>query len=188
MKAKLKHILCHIEGIEDNQLDDILSLFTIKNVKRNTILVSEGEISKSIYLIKSGSMRTYHLTRQGLEKTRYIGFEDSVITSFASFITQSPSKEYVDTLEESELYVLSHKNFYQLVKTIPAWSQFYSKLLEATYIFQNQKIADLITLTAKERYDKLYLENPHYIKRLSNKILASYLDIRQETLSRLKSK
>jgi len=56
------------------------------------------------------------------------------------------------------------------------------------YSFQNRKIEQLVTLTAKQRYNIVLKENPVLIQRLSNRILASYLDIREETLSRLKSK
>ena len=55
-------------------------------------------------------------------------------------------------------------------------------------LYQNKKIEDLVTLSAGERYAILIKERPDYIQRLSNKILASYLDVTQETLSRLKSK
>jgi hypothetical protein len=60
--------------------------------------------------------------------------------------------------------------------------------MEMAYSFQNRKIESLVTLSAKERYDLLIKENPKAVQRLSNKIIASYLDIKQETLSRLKSK
>ncbi len=56
------------------------------------------------------------------------------------------------------------------------------------YTFQNKKIESLVTLSAKQRYEQLMQENPAIIQTLSNKIVASYLDMAQETLSRLKSK
>ena len=68
------------------------------------------------------------------------------------------------------------------------WKIFYQKILEMAYSFQNRKIEQIVTLTAKQRYDNILKENPILIQRLSNKMLASYLDIREETLSRLKSK
>jgi CRP-like cAMP-binding protein len=75
-----------------------------------------------------------------------------------------------------------------LVSAIPQWEKFYRTLLEMAYLFQNKKIENLVTLSAKQRYGNLMTETPIYIQRLSNKILASYLNITQETLSRLKSK
>src|SRR5690606_27386851 len=113
---------------------------------------------------------------------------NSIATSISSFISQKQSFEFVDTLENSELYAIRHKDFYQLVSDIPLWEKFYRTLLEMAYLYQNKKIETLVTLSAKQRYDKLMAETPIYIQRLSNKILASYLDITQETLSRLKSK
>jgi CRP-like cAMP-binding protein len=188
MTGKLKYYLRANINIDDKQIDRIISCFKLRTVKRNTVLLSEGEICKEFYFVHSGCIRTYYITKQGHEKTRYVAFENSIATSISSFISQQPSFEFVDTLENSELYSISHKDFYQLVSYIPQWEKFYTTLLEMAYLYQNKKIENLVTLSAKQRYDKLMTESPIYIQRLSNKILASYLDITQETLSRLKSK
>jgi CRP-like cAMP-binding protein len=188
VKEKLKHYLRINTGIDEEQIDEIVSCFKPKTVKKNTILLSEGEICKELYFVHSGCIRTYYITKQGHEKTRFVAFDDSIATSISSFISRQPSFEFVDTLENSALYAISHKDFYQLVSDLPEWGKFYRMLLEMAYLYQNKKIENLVTLSAKQRYDKLMAENPIYIQQLSNKILASYLDITQETLSRLKSK
>lgn len=188
MTEKLKYFLRINTNLDDNQIDTIVKCFKPKIVKQNTILLSEGEICKELYFVNIGCIRTYYLTTQGHEKTRYVAFDCSIATSLSSFILQQPSFEFVETLDDSKLFVISHKNFYQLVSEIPQWEKFYRTLLEMAYIYQNKKIENLVTLSAKQRYDKLLKEYPIYIKRLSNRILASYLDIAQETLSRLKSK
>lgn len=188
MTGKLKYYLHATANIEDSQLDEILKCFKPISVKRNTILLSEGEISKSFYFVHSGCIRTYYMTKQGQEKTRFVAFEGSFATAMSSFIAQQPSFEFVDALENSELLSINHTDFYRFVNQIPQWEAFYRKLLEMAYIYQNKKIESLVTLSAKQRYDNLLSENPYYIQRLSNKILATYLDITQETLSRLKAK
>lgn len=188
MIQKLKYYLRINTSINELQLEQIYKCFKYKKVKRNTLLLSEGEICKELYFVNTGCMRTYYLTQQGKEKTRYIAFDDSIITSISSFISQQPSFEFVDALEDLELHSISYKDFYQLVNDIPEWEGFYTKFLEMAYICQNKKMETLVTLSAKQRYDKILDEKPIYIRRLSNKILASYLDIREETLSRLKSK
>jgi|SRR5690606_4895639 len=188
MTGKLRYYLRANINIDDNQIDRIISCFKLRTVKKNTVLLSEGEICKEFYFVHSGCVRTYYITKQGQEKTRYVAFENSIATSISSFISQQQSFEFVDTLENSELLVISHKDFYQLLSDTPQWEKFYRTLLEMAYLFQNKKIENLVTLSAKQRYDKLMTETPIYIQRLSNKILASYLDITQETLSRIKSK
>lgn len=188
MTGKLKYYLRANTNIDDKQIDIIISCFKLRSVKKNTILLSEGEICKEFYFVHSGCIRTYYITKQGNEKTRYVAFENSIATSISSFISQQKSFEFVDTLENSELYSISHKDFYQLISDIPQWEKFYRTLLEMAYLYQNKRIENLVTLSAKQRYDKLITETPIYVQRLSNKILASYLDITQETLSRPKSK
>ncbi len=188
MKEKLKYYIRLNTNLDDNQIDRIAACFKLRTFKKNTILLLEGEICKELYFVHSGCIRTYYITKQGHEKTRYVAFDGSIATSISSFISQQPSFEFVDTLEHSELYSINHRDFYQLVSEIPKWERFYRTLLEMAYLYQNKKIENLVTLSAKQRYDKLMTENPIYIQRLSNRILASYLDITQETLSRLKSK
>lgn len=188
MTGKLKYYLRANAKINDKHIDIIISCFKPKTVKKNTILLSEGETCKKLYFVHTGCIRTYYITKQGHEKTRYVAFENSIATCISSFISQQPSFEFVDTLEDSELYSISHKDFYQLISDIPQWEIFYRTLLEMAYFYQNRKIENLVTLSAKQRFDKLMIETPILAQRLSNKILASYLDITQETLSRLKSK
>ncbi len=83
---------------------------------------------------------------------------------------------------------ISHADFYRLNSQMDNWRNFYQRILEMAYSFQNGKIEQRVTLTAKQRYEVILNENPALVQQVSNKILASYLDIREETLSRLKSK
>jgi CRP-like cAMP-binding protein len=188
MTGKFKHYLRANANLNEEQLNQITGCFKAKAVKRGAILLAAGQICNEFYFVDMGCLRTYYLTKQGHEKTRYIAFDNAIITSISSFISQQPSFEYVDAIEDSELYSVSRKDFYQLVNDIPEWGKFYLTLLETAYLYQNKRIESLVTLSAKQRYEQVLKDTPVYIKRLSNKILASYLDITQETLSRLKSK
>lgn len=188
MSEKITNYLKTNTTIAATDINSIIACFKKRSIKKNTILVSEGETCREMYFVHSGCVRTYYLTKQGKEKTRYIAFANSFVTSISSFIAQQPTFEFVEALETSELYAIRHSDFYQLISTIPQWEYFYRSLLERAYLFQHKKIEDLVTLSAKQRFDKVMEETPFYVQRLSNKILASYLDITQETLSRLKTK
>ena len=113
--------------------------------------------------------------------------DNQIGTTLSSFISQKKSIEFIEALEDTELLAIGRDDFYRLVKEISNWKNFYLQILENAYSFQNRKIETLVTLTAKQRYEQLLTENPIFIQRLSNKVLASYLDMREETLSRLKS-
>ncbi len=188
MHEQLKRYIRLNVSIPDEDLEKIAACFKPLNVKKNTIQLSQGETCNKLYFVNKGCIRTYYITAQGHEKSRFIAFEGMIATSLSGFISQQPSFEFVDSLEDSELLYISRNNFYRLVKEFPGWEKFYQKLLELAYIYQNKKIEELVTLSAGERYANLLREHPGYIQRLSNKVLASYLDITQETLSRLKSK
>jgi CRP-like cAMP-binding protein len=188
MHALLKKYLHHNIPVDDKKLSEIVKCFKPITVKRNAILLSHGDTCNKLYFVNKGCIRTYYITEQGHEKTRFIAFEGMVATSLSGFISRRPSFEFVDTLEDCELLYITHTDFYKLAAEVPEWQSFYLKLLEFAYIYQNKKIEELVTLSAGERYAILMKEHPEYIRRLSNKILASYLDVTQETLSRLKSK
>jgi len=188
MKEKLKYFLWSRTNLNDNQLETIISCFKPRSLKKNCILVAEGEVCKALFFVAKGCARIYYADSNGLVKTRFVAFEQTLFTAISSFITQKPSAEVVETLEDSLLCAISYKNFFRLVDEIPEWAKLYRKLLEAAYIYQNEKIQGMVTFRAKERYEKLLTEKPYYVTRLSNKNLASYLDITQETLSRVKSR
>ena len=187
-KENLAHTLKSVSDFTKPDLARITDCFNAKRVRKNQLLLNEGEICKEFYYVHKGSIRTYFLDRNGQEKTRYIMLDFYIGTALTSFISQKPSIEFVEALEDTELLKISHDNFYKLSEEIQNWKTFYLKILEMAYSFQNRKIESLVTLTAKQRYEQLIMESPLFGQRISNKVLASYLDIREETLSRLKSR
>ncbi len=187
MSETLKHVLLSLADFDKPQLDNIVTCFKPKTVRKNSLLLHQGEICREFYYVQSGGIRTYFINRQGQEKTRYVMLDCSIGTGLSSFIDQRPSFEFIDALEDSELLVISYADFYRLNQEMEQWQRFYQKILEMAYVFQTKKIESLVTMTAKQRYDQLIKENPMLIQRLSNRILASYLDMREETLSRVKS-
>jgi CRP-like cAMP-binding protein len=187
-KNNLRQLISMFAAFEENALDEVLNCFESRSVSKNEILLNAGDICKEFYFINAGCLRTYFIIKKGDEKTRYLMMEPSIGTALASFISQRPSFEFVDALEKTEILFIRHDNFYRLVKDVPQWRDFYLKIMEMAYSFQGRKIESLVTLSAKERYEQLIRENPKIVQRTSNKVLASYLDVKQETLSRLKSK
>ncbi|MDB5146835.1 MAG: putative transcriptional regulator, Crp/Fnr family, partial [Mucilaginibacter sp.] len=101
---------------------------------------------------------------------------------------KEPSVASIQSPEPSELLVLSYADRDLLLKEIPGFETMYRLVLEQAYIASIQRIESLITMDSKARYNILMQTQPEIIKRLPNKIVADYLGISQETLSRLKSK
>jgi len=188
MYQVLKEYLNRHLQITDEELAAFCSKFKLKITKRNEILLAAGNICRYVYFVNKGCLRVYLVDENGRESTRILIPENNFGTAFPSFILQEPSMAFIQSVEPSEVLLLSYEAFKQLPDILPAWEKIYRINLEQAYIASIKRIESLITMGAKERY-VLFMENsPGLIQRLPSKIIADYLGISQETLSRLKSK
>ncbi|GGG46840.1 Crp/Fnr family transcriptional regulator [Bizionia arctica] len=174
--------------IEDEDLKIILPYFKTIKKSKNDILLATGKISQVSYFVKKGCLRLFFIDDNGKDVTRYIAFENQFATALVSFITNEPAQETIQVIEDSELLFITHEDFRHLMKIIPKWKDFYTVYLEKAYVNSSKRLMSFTTLDASERYNQLFKINPNIVKRLPNKIVASYINISQETLSRIKSK
>jgi CRP-like cAMP-binding protein len=182
-----KHITDRI-AISDEQLSMVLSYFRPLTAKKKEVISSEGSAARRMYFVAKGCLRIYFVKPDGAEVTRRFAFENVFSTSLVSFISGEPLMENTQAIEDCELLYISRNDFYYLLEIIPAWEKFYRNYLEGAYVTNTNRLQSFITLDATERYKSLLQENPQIVLRLSNKLVANYLNISQEALSRLKSK
>lgn len=166
----------------------ISKCFIKKSVKKNDILVSAGSVARYLYFVIKGCLRIFLTNEEGLESTRFLVFEGSMGTAFPSFILKEPSAAAIQSLEPSELLMLSYDDRELLYQQIPGWETLDRIAVEKEYIKAIRRIENLITADSKERYQLLMKDHPEMVKRLPARIIADYLGISPETLSRLKSK
>lgn len=164
----------------------LLSKFELIFVEKYDILINAGSPCQYAYFICEGCLRNYFFDERGEEKTRYIAFDNKFVSAFASFINQKPSTEYVQALEKSTLLRIKRNDFYELVENNTTFAKLYRHSLEQAHVFATWRIETMINMNAKERYENLLHEMPEVILKLSNKVVASFLGITQESLSRLK--
>ena len=162
--------------------------FKVKVTKRNEILVAKGSVARYVYLVAKGCLRVFLTDDQGNESTRFLILEGRFGTAFPSFILRQPSLAWIQSPEPSQLLMLSYEDRQTLYQRIPGWETMDRMGLELDYIEAIQRIESFISLDARARYDTLLQTNPTLIQRLPAKIIADYLGISQETLSRLKAK
>jgi CRP-like cAMP-binding protein len=181
----------YLEGrisLSPEQEELVNSCFKPISARRNEILVPKGSIARQIYFVVKGCLRIFLISEDGTESTRYLVFDGHIGTAFPSFILRQPSVAAIQSLEPSELLALSYADRETLMKTIPGWETMERKAIELEYIASIQRIESFITLDARARYQQLLQRNPEIIQRLPSRIVADYLGISQETLSRLKAK
>ena len=90
--------------------------------------------------------------------------------------------------EPTEVLYINHHDFRRMLDTFPGWERVYRISLEKDYIASIKRIESLITMDATQRYRQLMETDPALIRRLPSRIIADYLGVSQETLSRLKAK
>ncbi|MGI4734540.1 MAG: Crp/Fnr family transcriptional regulator [Janthinobacterium lividum] len=184
-------LAAYIQAIIDltpPQLALVLSLFEPVRQPKRTMLLQAGQVNQYMNFIQRGSIRIFFIREDGQEATRHLAFEQQFITSLASFITQQPSHEYVQTLEACDILRISRKNFYYLLDCLPAWEKFFRHYLENAYLINLRVYQREITKDAEQRYQELLALSPQVVLRLPNKMVASYLNMSPETLSRVKAR
>ena len=99
-----KDFIIELAEVNKQDMNKIMSCITTHKVKRNTIVLSQGEVCTNFYFLEKGCMRTYYITEEGQEKTRLISFDNTPVTALISFINQKPS------VEQSPTRNFIHKN------------------------------------------------------------------------------
>jgi CRP/FNR family cyclic AMP-dependent transcriptional regulator len=188
MHPALKKYLAGKITLSPDQEELVGKYFIKKSTERNEILVPAGSIARHLYIVIKGCLRIFLTNEDGIESTRFLVFEGRMGTAFPSFILKEPSAAAIQSLEPSELLMLSYEDRASLYQHIPGWETMDRIELEKEYIKAIRRIEGLISTDSRERYLLLMKDNPEMIQRLPGRIIADYLGISPETLSRLKSK
>lgn len=188
MYEQLNEYISKKIAISDESLKVVNEFFKPLNLKKNEFLLYAGETCQKTYFVLNGCLRIFFINEAGQDATRYLAFEDQFATGLVSFITKQPSLEFLQAVADTRVLYISHYDFHALIKIIPEWEGFYRHYLEYAYVLNTNRLMSFLTLDAGERYKRLLEEAPEIVKRLSNKLIASYLNMSQETLSRVKSK
>lgn len=167
--------------------DAIVDHSKLIEVPKKELLLSEGEKSDKIYFIVKGAVRIYYLNKDGQEKNTWFLFENELVVSVHSFFASQASFEYIKTMEDCSLIVLSRKKLEQLYEKFLSFNIIGRKLTELYYIRNEAQANSLRMHAAKERYGQLIAAHPQILQRVSLGHIASYLGISAETLSRIRS-
>ncbi|WP_272620504.1 Crp/Fnr family transcriptional regulator [Allomuricauda sp. AC10] len=167
-----------------------LKSFLVDNIKscsfgKNEIIANEGELCNRLYLIKRGMVRGYY-KNESSEITTWIDSENEIFTSTTSFFRNQPSKEYIQSVEDTHCDYLEYDDYKYCLNNFAEMRHINRILLEEYYMLAEHRVYLARIPNAKKRLD-FFVENrkPQEIQRMPKKHLASYLAMRPETLSRL---
>lgn len=163
------------------------SAFAYREVPKNFLLINEGETARDLYFINKGLLRLFY-SKEGEYKTAFIFRENLFATSYLSFLQQSPGFQMLETLEDSELLVISKEEMENLYSKIPAINYMTRKIAEERFINCQMILSSFLLDTPEERYRKFAEKNGDLLLRVSHNIIASYLGITPVSLSRIRKR
>lgn len=187
MKEILKTYIVEKFGYEPPNLVAVLDLFQPFTFKRKEFLVFNGDMCKYCYFIVEGCIQVFGYDKNGNETTRDFVFKDNWVMEIESFLNQRPAKENLRAVEPTTVLAISAENFQKMLKEIPHFEVLYRQIMELSYANSVFRLNTFISMEAAERVKWMYEYQPKLLQKLSNKMVASYLGISPETLSRLKT-
>ena len=188
MTENLEQFLADNFTCTGDEIYEFVKYFKHKKATKDEVLVDNGDICRYLFFVIKGCVKAYFIDSDGQETIRYVAFENQFISSIHNFIKQTPSNECLSAVEHSDLLAISYTDFKSALSNSSLFKDFYIKMLEGTYLNNHWRIETFLRLGAKQRYEYLLENNKQLVQRLSNKNLASFLGITQESLSRIKAK
>lgn len=185
MSEILKQQLLKIIEISDQEFDYILSHFTYKKLKKHQFLVQEGQQVTDDYFILSGCVKSYYTDVAGKVHIILFGAKDWWITDYEAYYYQKAAKLNIDCIEDTEVLCLSSDNREKLCKELHKVEHFFRKKTNRRNVSLQNRILTLLSSSARERYEKFLSDYPDLVQKLPKHLLASYLGVTRETLSRL---
>ena len=173
----------HLTG---GEVSVLRSLWTPCEFRRAQFFQQPGEVTIRGGFVARGCFRTYAIDRHGRESILYFSPERTFVGDITSAVTQGPTPYAVDAIEPSTVLTIDVASLNRMLDTFPAIAQGYRLALERAQGAQRRRIASILTGSAEERYVGFVARHPDLARRVPQRMLASYLGIAPETLSRLR--
>lgn len=170
----------------EKEIQQIKELFTVKNVEKNEILLHSGEVCNHLYFVVKGIVRTFHLNANGTAFTRLIRSENQFCTVLLSFLEKKPSVANIQALEKGTLLLIKQEDFRKLIAESETAKNIYTKILEDFENFHLRRLEFLTSYSPKEKTEIFLKDYASIEPRLTDKVIASYLQISPETYCRCK--
>jgi len=186
MEDLVSEKLEEIKVKNEQAFEEFTSAFEEGFSAKGEILIPINKVCKKLYVVQSGIAKQYRYKEDGTEHITWFNFEGDVMTSYTSFVSGNPSYEAVKIIEDCQYTCIDRDVCYELAAKYHAVETFFRQMLEIYYIQSDERVYFLQALSAKQKYDHIMSRMPHFLQRLPQKELSSFLGITRETLSRIR--
>ncbi|HEY0042436.1 MAG TPA: Crp/Fnr family transcriptional regulator [Flavisolibacter sp.] len=164
----------------------VKSFFVPKKLRKKQFLLQEGDVCKYTAFVESGILRSYSIDEKGGEHILQFAFEGWWIGDQYSFLTGEPSTYTIDALEDCQLLLITKEAEDNMLESVPKMERFFRILMQNSMIAMQRRLVNSLSKTAEEKYSDLVVSCPSIPQRVPQHMMASFLGITPETLSRIR--
>jgi CRP-like cAMP-binding protein len=163
------------------------TLFLPKKLRKRQFLLQEGDVNKYMAFVEKGILRTYTVDDKGAEHILQFALEGWWLADLYSFENNEPSAFNIEALENCELLLITNPSWETLLQKIPAFERYFRILVQNNLVATQRRLIGALSESAEEQYVKLLNTYPDCVQRVPQHMIASYLGITRETLSRIRN-
>lgn len=176
-----------LDLFSDVEIATIRSVAIPKLLKKKQFLLRQGSVCRFHSFVCSGCLRSYRIDDKGNEHIFSLSPANHWVSDRVSLVTDTPSNEFIDALEDSAIIQFSADSFKTLLKEIPKFEALNTKIITEDCDTSRDRIYMMLSDQAEERYRHFIRRFPQLHKRLPIYMIASYVGVSRETLTRIRS-
>lgn len=175
-------------SLSEEEIQLIHDVAVLKKLRRKQFLLQEGDVWKNNAFVASGLLRTFSVDDKGQEHILNFAPENYWTGDRESLANGTPSRFYIEAIEDAEVVLITKENFDRLCRQIPQLNEFINAVLHRSFLVSQSRIHDNISLSAEEKFQNFLNKFPAIAQRIPQHMIASYLGVTPETLTRIKRK
>ena len=165
----------------------VASGFKVRKYLKGQFVVQNGDICRAESFVLSGCLKSFYISDDGQEHIVMFAVENWWTADLGSFITQTPADYNVQCLENCVLAQVSHEDLQKLYFEVPKLERFFRIIIQKAFVASQKRLINNVSLTARERYVQFREQYPQLEQRVPQYMIASYLGITKEFLSKIRS-
>ena len=172
--------------LSDEEVELIRSVSILKKLRKRQYLLQEGDVWRYNAFVCSGFLKTFSIDDKGQEHIMNFSPENYWTGDRESLATGNPSRFNIDAIEDAEIILITKENFESICQQIPQLNNLANAILQKSFIVSQNRIHANISLSAEEKYQNFLVKFPSITNRVPQHMIASYIGITPETLTRIR--
>lgn len=187
MQAKLREHIEKIVPLTDDEFAFVSRFFSVKKFRKHQFLIQKGDPKVYSFFINSGLLKLVYTDDSEKEHIVSFAMEDWWESDYYAFFTQTEATMSLECLEDTEVLCFSFEDYKNLCNGLQKMERFFLEKANWGFLSSQRRIISAMACSSKERYEQFLKQYPSLIQRIPKSLIASYLGVSRETLSRLSS-